>query len=70
MEIVRTKDRLIPPGRKVIQGGYEEDGTVLFHNVATIDGVKLPGKTATRLGGCNVPFRGQEYPVRDNYEIL
>lgn len=26
MELVRTKDRLIPPGRKVIQGGYEEDG--------------------------------------------
>jgi hypothetical protein len=32
-----------------VKGGFEQNGTELFHAVAVIDGVKVPGKTGIHL---------------------
>ncbi|KIL67559.1 hypothetical protein M378DRAFT_32008, partial [Amanita muscaria Koide BX008] len=70
MELVRTSRGQIPPGRRPVEGGYEENGTKLYHAVAIVQGVKVPGKTGLHLGGANVGFGGEEHVVADNYEIL
>ncbi|KAF8992833.1 hypothetical protein BDQ17DRAFT_1392762 [Cyathus striatus] len=62
MEFVRTSGGQIPQGR--------QNGSKLYHAVAEINGVRVPGKTGEHLGGCNVPFGGTEHIVRDNYEVL
>ena len=36
-------------GRHPIEGGYEEDGSKLYHAAARIDHVIVPGKTAPHL---------------------
>ncbi|KII89935.1 hypothetical protein PLICRDRAFT_108636 [Plicaturopsis crispa FD-325 SS-3] len=70
MEFVRTRGGKIPPGRRPVEGGYEEDGAKLYHAVATIDGVRVPGKAGAHLsGGCSVAFGGVERAVEE-YEIL
>ncbi|KIY44032.1 hypothetical protein FISHEDRAFT_52145 [Fistulina hepatica ATCC 64428] len=70
MEFVRTSHGQIPPGRRPVEGGYEEGGSKLYHAMATINGVRVPGKTGIHLSGCNVPFGGREHVIRDDYEIL
>ncbi|KAG7451141.1 uncharacterized protein BT62DRAFT_960763 [Guyanagaster necrorhizus] len=70
MEFVRTSQGHVPAGRRPIEGGYEEDGSPLYHAVAIVNGIRVPGKTGAHLGGCNVSFGGGEHTVRDNYEIL
>ncbi|KAH9015415.1 hypothetical protein EDB84DRAFT_777934 [Lactarius hengduanensis] len=57
------------PGRQPVKGG-SESGHELYHAVAVIDGVKVPGKAGFHLGGCNVPFGGREHIVTEKYEIL
>ncbi|KAG6842287.1 hypothetical protein C0991_010575 [Blastosporella zonata] len=69
MEWVRTSYGQIPPGRRPVDGGYEENGTKLYHALAVVNGVKAPGKTAEHLSACNVSFGGAEVQVTD-YEIL
>ena len=49
MEFVLTSNGRIPPGRRPIEGGYEDHGAKLFHAVALINGVKVPGKAAEHL---------------------
>ena len=49
MEIVPTSGGHIPPGRRPVEGGYEEDGRKLYHALAIIDGVQVPGKCAEHL---------------------
>ncbi len=49
MEFVRTSQGRVPAGRRPVEGGYEEDGTPLYHAVGVIDGVKVPGKTGAHL---------------------
>jgi len=49
MEWVRTSGGMIPPGRRPIEGGYEEDGNKLYHAVGVVSGVKIPGKTGEHL---------------------
>lgn len=45
MEWVPTSHSKIPPGRRPVEGGYEEiGGDMLYHALATVDGVKVPGK--------------------------
>ncbi|KAE9384843.1 hypothetical protein BT96DRAFT_841615, partial [Gymnopus androsaceus JB14] len=68
MELVRTSQGQIPSGRRPIEGSYEEDGTKLYHGMAIVNG--NPWKTSCHLGGCNVPFVGEEHDVREDYEIL
>jgi len=70
MEWVRTGNGKIPQGRWPIEGGYEENGTKLYHAVAPVDGIRVPGKTSEHLGGCNVGFGNREHFVQENYEIL
>jgi len=70
MEFVPTSFGRIPPGRRPIEGGYEDHGAKMYHAVAWIDGIRVPGKTAEHLGACNVAFGGAEIIIRSNYEIL
>lgn len=70
MEFVPTSNGYVPHGRMPVKGGFEQNGAELFHAVAVIDGVKVPGKTGIHLGGCNVPYGGREHVVSEKYEIL
>ncbi len=49
MEFVPTSNGFVPHGRQPVKGGFEQDGTELYHAVAVIDGVKVPGKTGVHL---------------------
>lgn len=49
MELVRTQEGHLPPGRRPVQGGYEENGALLYHALAEVDGVKVPGKCGEHL---------------------
>jgi hypothetical protein len=49
MEFVPTSNGHVPHGRWPVKGGFEQNGTELFHAVAVIDGVKVPGKTGIHL---------------------
>ncbi|KAF8896366.1 hypothetical protein BD779DRAFT_1668169 [Infundibulicybe gibba] len=70
MEFVPTSHGVIPPGRRPIEGGYEETGAKLYHGVGTVNGVKVPGKTGEHLGGCVAVFGGIEHVLQENYDIL
>ncbi|OJT07461.1 hypothetical protein TRAPUB_1704, partial [Trametes pubescens] len=49
MEWVPTANGHIPAGRRPVEGGYEESGGKLFHALAPVNGVRVPGKTGTHL---------------------
>jgi len=49
MEFVRTSYGRIPPGRRPVEGGYEENGAKLYHGIAMAQGVIIPGKTGEHL---------------------
>jgi len=49
MEFVLTSGGHIPPGRRPVKGGFEHDGKELYHAVAVIKGIKVPGKTGLLL---------------------
>lgn len=70
MEWVQTEHGLIPQGRRPVDGGYEEGGQRLYHAVAKISGIDVPGKTAPHLNGANIPFGGEEHVVTQGYWIL
>lgn len=69
MEWVRTSRGEIPAGRQPVEGGYEENGGKLYHALANVNGVKVPGKCGKHLSGANVAFAGQEIFFSD-YEVL
>ena len=56
MEWVPTRDGGLPHGRRLVEGGYESNGAKLYHALADIDGVKVPGKTAGHLVSRFVTF--------------
>jgi len=56
MEWVPTRLGVIPVGRRAIDGGYEEDGSRLYHGLAIIDGIKVPGKCAEHLVSLHLLF--------------
>ncbi|GAW04013.1 hypothetical protein LENED_005776 [Lentinula edodes] len=75
MELIPTSGGRIPNGRMPIVGGHERDHNVkLYHAVATVYArggiVRVPGKTAPHLSGCNFAWGGIERVFRSNYEIL
>lgn len=70
MELVPTSYGQIPNGRRPIEGGYEEHSAKLYHAIAVVNGVRVPGKTGVHLGGANVSFGGAEHTIIQNYEIL
>jgi hypothetical protein len=49
MEFVQTSRGRIPPGRRPVKGGFEHDGSELYHAVAIISGLSVPGKTGIHL---------------------
>jgi hypothetical protein len=49
MEFVLTSWGQIPPGRHPVKGGFESDGKELYHAVALIKGIEVPGKTGLHL---------------------
>lgn len=49
MEWVPASHGKIPYGRRPVEGGYEEDGSLLYHAMASIHGIKVPGKTGQHL---------------------
>ncbi|KAH9960813.1 hypothetical protein BC827DRAFT_1205501 [Russula dissimulans] len=70
MEFVPTSGGQIPPGRHPVKGGFESDGQELYHAVALIAGIEVPGKASSHLNGCRVPYDGREHVVSNNYRIL
>jgi len=70
MEWVITREGQLPPGRRLVEGGYEENGEKLYHAAAIISGVEVPGKTGHHLGGVNIAFGGAEHVVSREYKIL
>jgi hypothetical protein len=49
MEWVSTSGGKVPISRRPIEGGYDEDGSKLYHAAARIDHIIVPGKTSSRL---------------------
>ncbi|KAK0435988.1 hypothetical protein EV421DRAFT_1146278 [Armillaria borealis] len=48
MEFVPVTDGCLPSGRKPIKGGYEANGSPLYHVVAVHNGIRIPGKVTHR----------------------
>ncbi|KAL5526567.1 hypothetical protein ACEPAF_8291 [Sanghuangporus sanghuang] len=72
MQLIPASGGYLPPGCHPIEGGYEElngKNEKLYHAVATINGVRVPGKAGEHLRGANVAFGGAEVYARD-YELL
>jgi len=69
MEWVQARDGLAPEGRKPVHGGFEQNGEPLWHAVALIDGVRVPGKAGEHLAGALVPYGGEEQ-WRAHYQVL
>lgn len=49
MEWVPTSQGRIPPGRRPVEGGYEDYGSKLYHGIGVVGGIKVPGKTGEHL---------------------
>lgn len=49
MEWVHTAQGRVTPGRRPVEGGYEQGGGKLYHALAVIDGVRVPGKAGEHL---------------------
>lgn len=49
MELVPASEGKIPYGRRPVEGGYEDDGAKLYHALAVVNGVRVPGKTGEHL---------------------
>jgi hypothetical protein len=49
MEWVHTSHGRIPPGKRPVEGGYEQGGEKLYHALVPVQGVKVPGKTGEHL---------------------
>ena len=49
MEWVPTSHGRLPSGRRLVEGGYEDHGGKLYHALAHISGVNVPGKTGEHL---------------------
>jgi len=69
MEWVPASGGVLPHGRRPVEGGYEEDGSKLYHAIAIVNDCRVPGKAGVHLGGANVAFGMQETYCRE-YEIL
>ncbi|KAG8708633.1 hypothetical protein FRC09_001121 [Ceratobasidium sp. 395] len=69
MEWVPGQGGVIPYGKTPVEGGYEGQNT-LYHAYAVIQGVKVPGKTGSHLGGANIGYGGREMTLPNNYFVL
>lgn len=55
MDWVPTSHGRIPLGRRPVEGGYEENGARLFHAIAYIDNIWVPGKTGEHIVRKDLP---------------
>lgn len=69
MEWVHASHGQLPPGRTPVDAGHESDGKPLYHAVALVDGVAVPGKVGPHLKRALVPYGGGEHS-REYYQIL
>ena len=69
MEWVASDHGIPPLGKRPVEGGREADGSLLFHAIGEVDGVRVVGKAGEHLGGASFPFAGEERHV-DYYEVL
>ncbi|KZV95701.1 hypothetical protein EXIGLDRAFT_465400 [Exidia glandulosa HHB12029] len=69
MEWVAASHGRTPEGRTPVEAGHENDGTPLYHAVALVDGLPVPGKCGPGLRSAHVPYGGVEL-VREYYQIL
>ncbi|KAI0766744.1 hypothetical protein BC629DRAFT_1537455 [Irpex lacteus] len=69
MEWVPAEGGRLPVGHRPVEGGYEENGAKLYHALAVVQGVKVPGKVGEHLGGAHVAFGGGEHTIT-NYQVL
>ncbi|BGP58591.1 hypothetical protein JCM8202v2_006260 [Rhodotorula sphaerocarpa] len=60
----------LPKGRRPVEGGFESNGGHLYHALATIEGVQVPGKTGSHLHGANFPWSGVEVVYECGYSVL
>lgn len=70
---VRASYGRFPLGCRPVEGGYERIGAQkLYHALAVIDGVSVPGKIGDNghMCGANVPFDGREHVIVPAYEVL
>ncbi|PBK87742.1 hypothetical protein ARMGADRAFT_860439, partial [Armillaria gallica] len=72
MEFVCTSQGHFPAGRKLVKGGHNQDGTPLYHGVAILNGIRIPGSINPRWNwaGCNIPWGGAAHYAVSDYEIL
>ncbi|GAA5840348.1 hypothetical protein JCM5353_002790 [Sporobolomyces roseus] len=70
MEWVSASYGQIPKGRRAVEGGFEENGSHLYHALMKIDGIQVPGKTGAHLHGANFPWNGGERVEEGGYSIL
>ena len=64
MAWVPTSLGRIPAHRRPVQGGYEENGAMLYHAMATVRDVRVPGKTGEHL--VRIPLHAG-LPPNDRY---
>ncbi len=43
MEFVLMSQGHFPARRKLVKGGHDQDGTLLYHSVATLNGIRISG---------------------------
>ncbi|KAF9525765.1 hypothetical protein CPB83DRAFT_858854 [Crepidotus variabilis] len=67
---VKASHGQIPVNTQPVEGGHEEDGRLLYHASAFIEGYRIPGKTGLHLGGAKVPWYDCELIFTKDYEIL
>jgi len=68
MEFVQTSGGRIPPGRRPVKGGFEHDGKELYHAVAVVEGIKVPGKTGLHFVRPHLSFwTAMQNDVDDSY---
>ncbi|KAI1790406.1 hypothetical protein LXA43DRAFT_1016961 [Ganoderma leucocontextum] len=73
LEWVRTGHAQLPQGKRPVKGGYERiDAQRLYHALAVVDGVSVPGKAGEHghMGGANVPWDGRERLIVPAYDVL
>ncbi|PBK98341.1 hypothetical protein ARMGADRAFT_1130358 [Armillaria gallica] len=70
MEFVLMSQGCFPAGRKLVKGGYDQDGTPLYHGVAMLNGIRIPGSISHRWPGCNITWGNTPHLVHSDYEIL
>lgn len=69
MEWIHASQGQLPEGRRPVEAGFEDDGRLLYHAAALIDGKRVPGKIGTHLSGAYVPYGGKEH-LCNYYQVL